>query len=278
MEARIPDRSPGEVVELDVVEVNHPNARPKGEVPQKPVEESWIRLDIDLTLPKRVFIRGRGLDSEWSGKLRVTGTSHAPIVEGELKPVRGEFTFAGKIFKLGEGSVRFDGTEEIDPVLNLSAKYSVSDFTATVGISGRASQPAITLTSDPSLPESEIVSQILFGKTTGQLSALEAAQLAEAVASLSGRGGGGQGILDFARTTLGVDVLRVSGGAEEGEGPTVTVGKYVTEKVYVGVSQGTQPGTGFTTVEVEVSPNISVESNVGQDGRSDVGVKWKWDY
>lgn len=278
VEARIPDRSPSEVVELDVVEVNHPNGSPGGKVSQVDREESFIQLDLDLALPKRVFIRGRGLDSEWSGKLRVTGTFHAPIVEGELRPVRGEFSFAGKIFTLGEGSIRFDGSEKIDPTLNLAAKYSVSDFTATIGISGPASRPEIRLTSDPSLPQSEIVSRILFGKTTGQLSALEAAQLAEAVASLTGAGGGGQSVLDVARRTLGVDVFRVSGGAEDTVGPTVTVGKYVADKVFVGVTQGTQPGTGFTTVEVEVTPNVSVESNVGQDGRSNVGVKWKWDY
>lgn len=278
VEARIPDRSPSEVVELDVVEVNHPNGHPGGKVSQMDREESFIQLDLDLVLPKRVFIRGRGLDSEWSGKLHVTGPFHAPIVEGELRPVRGEFSFAGKIFTLGEGSIRFDGPEKIDPTLDLAATYSVPNFTATVGISGPASRPEITLTSDPSLPQSEIVSRILFGKTTGQLSVLEAAQLAEAVASLTGAGGGGQSVLDVARRTLGVDVFRVSGGTEDTVGPTVTVGKYVADKVFVGVTQGTQPGTGFTTVEVEVTPNISVESNVGQDGRSDVGVKWKWDY
>jgi autotransporter translocation and assembly factor TamB len=201
---------------------------------------------------------------------------HAPAVEGALRPIRGIFAFAGKDFRLGDGSVRFTGTEEIDPTLNLSATYSRADFSATVEIRGSALRPSITLSSQPPLPESEIVARVLFDRGMGQLSAIEVAQLADAIASLSGEGA--PNILDFARQTLGVDVFRVEGSPDGSEAPTVTVGKYLTGDIYVGVRQGTDPVTGATSVEVQVTPNITLESDVRQDGVSNVGIKWRWDY
>jgi translocation and assembly module TamB len=137
----------------------------------------------------------------------------------------------------------------------------------------------LEISSVPELPQDEIVSRMLFHKNTSQLSTGEAVHLAAAVATLSGNDGGAGGILDATRHTLGIDVLRIeSTGSGEDEAPAVSAGKYVTEDVYVGVEQGTASDSGSVGVEVELTPNISVESGVGQTGESNVGIKFKWDY
>ena len=78
------------------------------------------------------------------------------------------------------------------------------------------------------------------------------------------------------RNATGLDVLRV-GRSEEGD-PTVSAGRYVGSRVFVGVDQGSSDDSTQATVEVEVTPNISVESGVGADNSGRLGVKWKWDY
>ena len=78
------------------------------------------------------------------------------------------------------------------------------------------------------------------------------------------------------RNSLGVDVLRVE-TADDGSA-AVSAGTYVTEGVLVGVQQGAAVGSGAVSVEVEVTPNISVESKVKQTGATSVGAKVKWDY
>jgi translocation and assembly module TamB len=148
----------------------------------------------------------------------------------------------------------------------------------TANVDGPLTKPSISLTSSPALPQDEIVSRVLFDKSTSKLSAYEAAQLGLAIAELSGKGGGG-GIMDFARKTLGVDVLQVeSVETEAGSKPVVGAGKYVTDDVYVGVKQGASPESSSVGVEVEVTPNIFLESDVRRSGQSDVGVKFKYDY
>jgi translocation and assembly module TamB len=131
----------------------------------------------------------------------------------------------------------------------------------------------------PELPDDEIVSQILFGKSTSQLSAIEAAQLAASVAELTGQAGGVSGILGRVRSTLGIDVLRLeSSETDDSSTPDVAAGKYLTDDVYIGAKQGTEVDSGSAEVEVELTPNISIGSEVGQQGQSEAGVKFKWDY
>lgn len=238
-----------------------------------------IRLDITIDLPRRVFVAGAGLDSEWGGKLFVTGTANKPFITGKIEPLRGLFSFFGKQFDLQEGSVAFDGSANIDPTLDLSALYDGDDFTATIRVSGSASEPKLSMSSDPDMPQDEILSQVLFGRGTGQISPIEALQLAEAASILSGVTGQKRSTVDVLRDTIGVDVLRVEAG--EGDNDAVaTVGQYISEDIFVGVRQGTTPGSTQATVEVDLLPGVKLEGRAGADAESDNGamLRWEWNY
>ena len=279
VEVHIPDRLPPDVVELAVVEEGAPppEATANGEPAAAP---GGHRMSFDLTIdiPRRAFIRGRGIDSEWAGRLKVSGTAAEPVIKGTLNLVRGQITGLGKTFQLDEGRVEFLGTASIDPDLNIVARRTTDDLEVTATASGPLSNPRLTFTSVPELPEDEVISQVLFGKSTSQLSAVEAAQLASSVAEITGQGGGVTGILGRVRSTLGIDVLRLESSETDDSTPGVAAGKYLSEEVYIGATQGAETDSGTAEVEVEITPNISIGSEVGQEGQSDVGVKFKWDY
>lgn len=281
VEIRLPDTLPAEVVELPVTDVvgAAPTA-PQNLSRQDRAQAAPVAgpsLDLSVDVPGRMFLRGKGLTSEWAGQLRVLRRDALVQVEGALRPVRGEYQFAGKAFRLAEGSVVFTSGDDPVPTLDLAAEYTRGDFKAIVRIEGSANTPRITLASIPELPQDEILARILFGRSTGQLSPLEAAQLASAVTQLSGSRSFDGGGLETLRKAIGTDVLRFEGG-EGGQGPSATAGKYVTDQIYVGVQQGTTPKSSGATVEVELTPHISLDSQVRQDSSTHLGVKWKWDY
>jgi translocation and assembly module TamB len=148
-----------------------------------------------------------------------------------------------------------------------------------VTITGTATKPAIALSSSPTLPPDEILARLLFGKASGALSPFEAVQLAQAMAEITGVGGGGPGVLDKIRKGLGLDRLDV----EAGEGsatsaPSLSAGRYVTRGVFVGAKQGATPGSSTATVEIEVTPNIKVETDVGADSSGKAGINFEWNY
>ncbi len=263
---------PPSVIDLPVIEVDGSLIVLPASGPQDVA--GAVELAIQVAIPGRVFVRGRGLDSEWGGNLQISGTTAQPIITGQLAALRGDFSFAGRSFDLRDSSISFDGAEEIDPQLDIVAANAEPDLTAIIRVSGRASDPVIGLDSIPPLPEDEIVSRVLFGKGVGSLTALEAVQLGAAVASLTGAGGSAN-VLDRVRERLGVDRLSVDAGEN---GAAVSAGRYVGDRAFVGVRQGTAPGTSAATVELEVAPNITVESELNSVGAPKTGIFWKRDY
>lgn len=234
-----------------------------------------IDLDIKFSAPGLIFVRGRGLDSEWGGEIQVSGTAGAPSLVGEIAPIRGGFEFASRKFELGDGGVKFLGGDEIEPLLNLSATHGTPEFTAVVNVIGTASKPEIVLSSDPSLPEDEILAKILFGKFTAQLGAAEVVQLAQSTRTLLS---GEAGAIDKIRDAIGVDVLTFAPGANDKELGRLKAGKYIRDDVFVGVEQGTSPGSTRSVVEWTLTPKVTLEGSFGSGNESKVGIQRRWEY
>ncbi len=265
------------VVLRDGEQVGFIGDEPQGELTPEEAEAAapfLVVLDISVDLPRRVFVRGSGLDSEWGGTLSVTGTSAAPVIRGQLVPQRGQYELLGNAFVLDGGSITFDGGRSIDPILDLRAVNDTGEIKAIASIGGRASKPEISLSSVPPLPEDEVLARVLFKRGTGKLSAFEAVQLAEALAILSGVSTE-RPMVDRLRDKLGLDVLRLGGGTDD-DIASATAGEYIGEDVFVGITQGTTPGSTAATVEIELTPDIIVQGKAGQE--SSVGIRWQWDY
>jgi len=282
VDVRLVNQLPPSVVTLGVTEV-HAKGDPRSGIQEsQPAEPSQIDLDITLDLPKAVYVKGRGLESEWGGSFHVTGTTGAPRVEGILKIIRGQFTFAGKRFNLTKGVVTLDGGKEIEPRIDIVAEYTEGDFSASITITGKASDPKLALSSSPPLPEGEILPRVLFGKDSSQLSVTEAAQLALALQGLASGGSSiGDDVLSKIQDTLGIDVLSVESTGEDGQGTGVRIGRYIGDRVYVETVQGTQPGSTVYRVEVKIIDNLSAVSSVGQgttNASGFLGLQWQYRY
>ncbi len=272
---RIPEQTAENIRQIDVVEINglpsrHTVARAAAPLP--------LDLDLNVKIGAPARVSGRGIDSLWTGALAVTGGAENPRVAGTLTSLRGSFDLAGKNFALKKGTVRFSNRTPIDPDLDIALTYARSDFSATVSVSGPSSAPEIAFTSSPALPRDEILSRILFDKGAGELSAMEAVQLANTLTQLTGKGGfgGGPGVLGSIQGALGLDVLQI--GTAKSGATTIALGKYIQQGVYVGVEQGTLASDSSVKVEIEVTPHVSVDTHIGQNASGDVGVNWKWDY
>lgn len=281
-EIRIPDSLPPSVVEIEVVEVRDGRVVPREEEQAEPEEapDAPLRLDLEIDIPGQVFVRGRGLDSEWGGGLTVTGLADAPVVDGEIAVRRGRLTAVGNTFDFERGRVVFDGGPPENPSLDMRLTTEVTDITAAVVVSGTASAPDIGLQSDPALPEEDILSRLLFGSDKAELTPVQALKLARSAAILSGNFGSGPGVTDQMRDALGVDTLDVDAGTNDdgSVGASLSVGKYIAPGVFLKLQQGLSGATSRAVVEVEVTDSVSVETDVGADSQSRVGVNYELDY
>ena len=278
---QITTQGAAEVPELAGVRFKPPKGpqRITGDEPAEPSAGLFdlLRLDIGLDVPERLYVSGMGLESEWMADLNLSGTSTAPRLSGSVELVRGTLGFAGRSFELSEGRVRFTGGAEIDPVITLVASEDIEDVEVNVNVSGRAYDPQIAFSSTPGLPQDEILSRILFGSSIGNLSTLQAVQLAASLNSLRGSGGG-LNPLGKLRSATGVDRLRILGGDDaEGRGTALAVGQYITDDIYV---EFITDARGFTATQLEVSltPALSILSQAGGSGSTNVNVRYRKNY
>ncbi|PPB82675.1 translocation and assembly module TamB [Albidovulum inexpectatum] len=228
-------------------------------------------LDLAISAPDRIFVRGRGLDAELGGSLRVSGTTADIVPSGQFNLIRGRLDLLGKRFTIDEGLVQLQGA--LEPWIRFAATTQTDEITATILIEGPASSPEISFLSSPELPEEEVVSQILFGRGLTNLSPLQAAQLASAVAELAGRGGGG--IVARLRESVGLDDLDIT-TAQDGSA-SVRAGKYLTDRVYSDVSVGSD-GKAEINLNLDVRPGVKMRGRLDSEGNTGIGVFWERDY
>jgi translocation and assembly module TamB len=232
-----------------------------------------LSLDIDINADRRVYVTGRGLDSEWRADLKLTGTPAALRFNGTTTLVRGDLDLAGRPFVFDTGTITFDGPVSRAQI-NLSAERSVNDFDVQVNVTGSPVKPVIELSSSPDLPQDEILSRLLFGRSSMDLSALEAAQLANTIARLSGNSTGFDPASEF-QAALGID--RFSIGTSETGGAEIGVGQYLSDDVYLELKSAGAEGSSVE-VEWQPRPQVSVTSETNATGDSKVSIRWKRDY
>ncbi len=280
----IPGRMPSAEPTLTVVRIDSRHPVRKGTDADAPPLIT-VGLDVQVDVPGQCFVRGRGLDSTWAGRIAVTGTAAAPVIAGQLRTVSGTLSALGKDFKLTRGLIVFEGGKSVDPRLDVEATASASGITARIDVTGTASLPKIALNSDPPMPQDEILSHVLFGENASQVSAAEGVQLAEAAASLAG--GGGLDVFDRLRQSTGLDRLGLADTASATStsqnqgalsGTAISGGKYIANGVFLGVQQGLTAGSSAAKLEVEVAPNVTVNGTVGSDSSSGLGVTYTLDY
>jgi len=227
-------------------------------------------LDIGISAPARVFVRGRGLDAELGGQFRITGTTDAPVPAGALDLIRGRLDLLGKRFVFSEGRIGVDGS--LVPDLRLVATTKTDAGDASIVVDGPADAPEIRFESALGLPEEEVVARLLFGRGLDTLTPFQAAQLAAAVASLTGRSGG---VMDRLRQGLGLDDFDVG---TDSEGQTqVRAGRYIADNIYtdVTVSSG---GKSEVSINLDVTDSITLKGSAASDGGSGLGLFFERDY
>jgi len=123
------------------------------------------------------------------------------------------------------------------------------------------------------LPQEEVVSRLLFGRSIDNISPFQAAQLAAAVATLTGQLEGG--FMSGLRNSLGLSNLDVTTNAE---GTTeFTAGAYISKNIYSEVTADSE-GDQRIDLNLDVSDNVTVRGSVGTDGNTGVGVFYERDY
>jgi translocation and assembly module TamB len=263
---RVPERLPASIAQLPV---QQPGATPAPSAP--PAAPMQIVLNLTLDAPQQVFIRGRGLDLEFGGSMKITGTASQPRTLGALEMRRGTLSLAGRTLDFSEGQITFNGGSITNPALHLVASSTNGNVTATLTVGGTALDPKILLTSVPDLPQDEVLAHLLFGSGIGRLGPFEIAGIAAGLATLTGTGGSVIGDpLDKVRQGLGLDRLAIGSGSTGS--PTLEAGRYLAPGVYLGAKQSASGSGTQAEVQIDITKGLKLQGTAGTGTSSAVGA------
>lgn len=231
-----------------------------------------IALDVTINAPSRIFLRGRGLDAELGGRLRIEGTAAQIIPSGRFDLIRGRLSILGRRLDLTQGAVALSG--DFDPVIDILAVSQSGGYRVGIGLSGPVSAPRIRLTANPPLPEDEILAQLLFGRTVATLSPIQLLQMTDAASGLAG-GSSEAGFFADLREELGLDDLDLQTDATGNA--ALRAGRYLSENVYTDVTIAGDGGADIS-LNIDLTPNITARGALSATGDTRLGVFFERDY
>ncbi len=144
---------------------------PQIDLPQKQVYQmpqpfaNW-GLNVTVATGDRFLIRGNLATGEVEGSVRVGGTLSQPAPNGKftVRNLRAELPFS--TLSVRSGTLTFTPESGFDPILEIRGTSEPRPYFVTIYAYGRASDPKLLLTSNPPLPENEIMTLLATGATT----------------------------------------------------------------------------------------------------------------
>ena len=249
------------------------------EEPQTPTVFNGLDLNVSVSIPSNLVIKGsdiRPANAPISiGDMNVTvgglvqarkprGTNDLRIL-GEVNTVRGNYDFQGRRFELmRDGRIRFAGTDELNPILDLRARRVISAVETFVRVQGTMREPQLSFSSNPPLDEADILSLIVFNAPVNELGEGQQVSLGERAAALAG-GYLASGLARSIGNALELDQFEIEAQGEGGSGPTLTIGEQVGEKLFVRVRQafGTAQATELI-LEYQIADYLRLQATVAE--------------
>ncbi|WP_426336917.1 translocation/assembly module TamB domain-containing protein [Pseudoduganella sp. R-31] len=238
-----------------------------------------LNIDLEADLGDDFTLRGKGLDAQLAGTVRVRmADRRAPRVNGSIRVVSGTYAAYGQRLAIERGVLNFTGAYD-NPGLNIRAvrkrpegdELSETNVEAGVEVRGTALAPSAKLVSTPSVPDSEKLAWMVLGHGTADMAGNEMSLLGTAAGALLG-GSGGPSLAN----RVGLDELGVS-QAKGLESTVVTVGKKLSSRAYISFEQGAGTATSLVKLRYKVNNRVTLQVQTGTNNALDVLYNWAFD-
>ncbi|WP_163135026.1 translocation/assembly module TamB domain-containing protein [Agarivorans sp. Alg241-V36] len=234
------------------------------------VASQRTKIDVTVTLAEVITLEALGLNTNLKGHLNLKQQPSEPLLaDGRIELVDGKFRAYGQNLLIEKGWIMFTGPLE-QPYLDIEAVRNPDtisdDVTVGVQVVGLADAPQVSLFSEPSMSQNEMLSYLLRGRA---LSDSEQDDNALSSMLLSAGIGRAEGLVGNVGSTLGLNDLSLS-TAGSGSSTQVEVSAYVLPGVQVRYGMGVFDPVNELTIKYEILPKLFIEAFSGLNSALDV--------
>ena len=230
-----------------------------------------LELDVAVHIPSGLHIIGRQMDLELDGDLDLHQKDEKPTVTGDLNTRSGSIVFLGRTFTVRRGRVVFYGDDELDPTLDVTLGVRVEQYDLQILITGTAHKPELDLASTPELSQGDIMSVLMFGRTSSELGDDQLSYLGQRAGDVLAAYAAAELTQDLA-SDLGMDILTVRTGT--GDAASLVVGKYLTSRALLKYEQVLHSGGEFfLNLEYSLTTHFKLNTRYGSESS---GLELNW--
>ncbi len=126
-------------------------------------QSTFTTLDIRVEAPETLFIRNNFADVAGSASLRLRGSITQPDISGRILVTRGQLEFRNDRFQITRGVVTMPESRADETFYDIQAESVIKGYRVIVGITGTNDNRRLVLRSEPSLPETSVISLLATG-------------------------------------------------------------------------------------------------------------------
>ncbi len=235
-----------------------------------------VTSDITLSLGEKVRVETYGLSGHITGSIREFTVPGEPTrATGELQVRDGEYLALARKLDIERGRLIFNGGLLVDPAVDIRAVKVFPDVKAGVNVRGSLREPRLSFFSEPSIPQSQIVSLLLAGggledtQAVGRPGSPGASQevAGQAAALLASQLGGRLGIPDISVESSGRTDSETGRVSNE---TSLVLGKYLSPRLYV--SWGVSLTESINTIKMRytLDENWTIKTEAGKERAADL--------
>jgi translocation and assembly module TamB len=258
----------------------------------KPSNKWPVCYDLHIVNRESILIHSEEFTSEWKGDIKVTGCNTQPLLNGDFRILRGDFSlpdylFPGKKFKISQGTISFAGDLNKKTTLYVVGEMEVEHIVAQVVVKGSLSNPSLAFRSNPPLSQREILSWILFGRGMGDITPFQGAELTQSFnhikrssSTAANKNSSFLTNLTRLKENLGIDRIGIdrSNSPDGKEEISLQVGKYILPDIFLGIKRNMSSDVNRIGLEANLRKNLKLQAEVGDDTDGQLHLKWKHDY
>lgn len=227
-----------------------------------------IETDVTITIGDDFKLEAFGLEGGLVGRVNVVQKDKGPLVNGEINIQNGKYRSFGQDLIIQEGKILMNGPVD-QPYLSIKAirnpDNTEDDVIAGVQVTGPASEPLVSIFSEPSMPQANALSYLLRGQDIDSESSGDAMTTALIGLSLAKSGK----VVSEIGSVFGVQDLKLD-TAGSGDDSQVTVSGYIRPGLQVKYGVGIFNSVGEFTVRYRLMTDLYVEAVSGLDSAVDL--------
>lgn len=241
------------------------------DAPEEAMAELPLELDaaVRVILGERVLVKTAGVDARLGGEVEILARNLEEINgRGRIEIKEGAYSAYGIGLKVERGNILFAGGPVDRPTLDILALRTAGEVKAGVRVTGTPRRPLVKLYSDPLMPDTDILSYMVLGRPLGAAGGDTDLLMTAAGVLLSQ----GESVVlqDRLKRRLGIDVLEVQAGSGDVSSSVVTIGKYLSPRLYISLGHSLFTSTNEFRMRYRLFERWELESSVGVESGADL--------